>query len=762
MSNTASKIPVKFYACSRAKAEQSVRANRRCDQWLTMWPTVDPNRTPLAISYDNQIQAQIESEINDAIASCEQQRLVSEQQSVGLSIRVSSKLEGSSAGGSASNSNPSPTAKLSVAFSPGSPDRPCPMLPRELFTESVGFNYQVYGGANGNMSWMLQDPVQMQSDPYFDLYGRTMRFVGAAGNQYLGQLTLMINKLVDLSVQFTGHPIPSAVASRVNTNQALNYQVSSGSGYFNIAAVFELTHLDSGAMFYQSIHGDQSPGYLPPWSQWPSAWDAMSPNAQGLIEHGGFTSSSSLIVPDPAYVGLPSDGEYLLRVILLAFGYNTGDRWVTSSAAGQGGDGRMSWQPLFFSHMPSVISYNPGLSEGLMPPFELQYSLGVSLATGIELDAVFDLKYITTFRFVVKLVNHLDFPVGLIVQASGWQAWVLLQPGQTRFLAGATSVSGMNNSNAYPLHPDSPVYGWNRAWGNASVQMDGFGNCKTAFNLYLTAPNQPDTVPANLPQKKAVLRWTSDPGQLTPQVLNRWGAIKLYSPQGQFDYPVAFPGSVSLKELRPSITKPEYQSLLNPVGYFQAGYSTPAYDYITPWYKTPWPIHINLAGFLQTPIMVSGEEKVRIGNQDTWVPFSERQLPLPRAMVQQVAAALGVSEYVVMDGDDLRWFELGPGGSWHNLLWIDRFYGAFGNLVDGQGMRTAFQTVINANGGEWSDYRNLVIHPNVRFGTFLDNGASEVGDYLLGPEGTMVEVGSFTDLGTVSSQFKYLIKPQYQ
>ncbi len=760
MTQASSKIP--FYTCSREKAEQAVRASRRCDQWLANWSAVDTHRTPLAISYDNQIQAQIESEIANAIASCEQQRWVTEPQSVGMSIRVSSKLEGSSTGGSSFNASPSPTAKLSVVFGPGSPDRPCPMLPRELFTEALSFNYQVYGGANGNMSWMLQDPVQLQSDPYFDLYGRNMRFVGAAGSQYLGQLTLMINKLVDLSVQFSGHPIPASVSARVDYLQPLNYQVSSGSGYFNIAAVFELTHLDSGAMYYSSIYNGQSPGYLPPWSQWPSAWDSMSPNQQGVIEHGGFSSSFSLIAPDPATVGLPSDGDFLLRVILLAFGYNTGDRWVTSSAAGQSGDGRMSWQPLSFSHMPSVISYNPGLSEGLMPPFELQYSLGVSLSTGIEFDAVFDLKYITTFRFVMKLVNHLNFPVGVIVQASGWQAWVLLQPGQTRFLAGATSVSGMNNSNAYPLHPDSPVYGWSRAWGNASVQMDGLGNCKTAFNLYLTAPFQPETVPANLPQNKAVLRWIFDPAQLTPQSLNRWGAIKLYSPQGQLDYPSAFPGSVSLEELRPSITQPDYQPLLNPVGYFQTGYSTPAYDYITPWYKTPWPIHSNLAGFLQTPIMVNGEEKVRIGNQDTWVPFSERQLPLPRAMVQQVAAALGVSEYVVMDGDDLRWFELGPGGAWHNLLWIDRFYGAFGNLVDGQGMRTAFQTVINANAGEWPDYRNLVIHTNVRFGTFLDNGASEAGDYLLGPEGNLVEVGSFADLAFVSSQFKYIIKPQYQ
>ena len=760
MTQASSKIA--FYTCSREKAEQAVRASRRCDQWLATWPAVDPHRTPLAIGYDNQIQVQIKSEIANAIASCEQQRFVSEQQASGMSIRVNSRLEGASGGSSTSGSNPSPTAKLSVVFGPGSPDRPCPMLPRELFTEAVSFNYQIYGGANGNMSWMLQDPVQLQSDPYFDLYGRTMRFVGAAGNQYLGQMTLMINKLVDLSVLFSGHPIPASVSARVDSGQPLNYQVSSGSGYFNIAAVYELTHLDSGAMFYRSIHGDQSPGYLPPWSQWPSAWESMSPNQQGVIEHGGFSSSFSLIAPEPLSVGLPSDGDFLIRVILLAFGYDTGERWVTSSAAVQSGDSRMSWQALSFSHMPSLISYNPGLSEGLMPPFELQYTVGVSLATGIEFAAVFDLKYITTFRFVVKLVNHLDFPIGLIVQASGWQSWLLLQPGQTKFLAGATSVSGMNNSNAYPLHPDSPVYGWNRAWGNASVQMDGFGNCKTAFNLYLTAPFQPDTVPANLPQNKAVLRWTGDPGQLIPQFLNRWGAIKLYSPQGQFDYPSAFPGSVSLKELRPSITQPDYQPLLNPVGYFQTGYSTPAYDYITPWYKTPWPIHSNRAGFLPTPIMVNGEEKVRIGNQDTWVPFTERQLPLPRAMVQQVAAAIGVSEHVVMDGDDLRWFELGPGGTWHNLLWIDRFYGAFGNLVDGQGMRTAFQTVINANSGEWPDYRNLVIHPNVRFGTFLDNGAPEAGDYLLGQDGSMVEVGSFTDLATVSSQFKYVIKPQYQ
>lgn len=365
MSQAASKIP--FYACSRASLEQSIRDKRPCDRWLESWADVDPQRTPLAISYEHQIQTQIEQDISDAIDRCEQQRLASEPQSTGLSIRISSALAGSMQSVSTSDTTSAPTTKLSVAFSPMDSDSPCPMLPRELFMESVSFNVQVYGGANGNMAWTLENPVSIQPDPYFELYGRPLRFLGPAGDQYLGQLTLTINHVVDLAVQFAAHPIPAEVADRVDPDQPLRYAVSTGSGYFNIAAVFELTHLDSGAMVYHSIHGDPSAGYLPPWSQWPSGWNSMSPNQQGVIEHGGFSSSFLLMAPDPAIVGLPSDGDFLIRVILLTFGYDTGERWVTSNAIGQNGDGRLSWQPLFFSHLPSLTSYTPGLSEGLMP-----------------------------------------------------------------------------------------------------------------------------------------------------------------------------------------------------------------------------------------------------------------------------------------------------------------------------------------------------------------------------------------------------------
>jgi hypothetical protein len=129
---------------------------------------------------------------------------------------------------------------------------------------------------------------------------------------------------------------------------------------------------------------------------------------------------------------------------------------------------------------------------------------------------------------------------------------------------------------------------------------------------------------------------------------------------------------------------------------------------------------------------------------------------------------LGVTEYVVMDGDDIRWFvpvTYNPPTypeSFSNVLWIDRFYTRGGTLIDDAAMRSAFQTVIANNAASWSNYRNIVIHPSVRFGSFLDNGGFEVGDYLLGPNGDMVEVGSLAALSSVSTRFLYYIKPEFR
>lgn len=578
-------------------------------------------------------------------------------------------------------------------------------------------------------------------------------------------------------LRFESRPIPPAVADRVDPAQPLSYQVSQGVGYFGIAAVIEVVHLESGQIWYQSVHGpNYSPGQMTAYNWWPSGWEQMSMDANGIIRHHGVDWSIPIHAIDPANAGLPATGTYRMQVILLAYGYQTFNRSVTSNVLGSGGDTRMSWKPIFLSHMPSLISYTPGMTDGIIPPFEYTYTRSPVLypwpadGTGILFDAVFDMKNLTTFRFVVRIENRLDFAVGLVVQASGWQAWVILQPGETKHLAGGVSISGMFNWNAYPLHPMSPTYGWERSWGSSYISMYN-GQCTIPFSLFLTAPSPPETTPANLPALKATQRWYWDLSGWGPQYEPEWGAIKKYAPDGRYDYEYALQqynlNAVAITTIDRSITKPSYQPPIDPATYFVTGYQTSPYDWVSPWHKRPWPGYSGW-GSLSAPLMVNGERQTWDGSQYVWVPVEAVSISLTRAMMQQVAAMLGVTEYVVMDGDDIRWFvpvAYSPPTypeSFSNVLWIDRFYTRGGTLIDDAAMRNAFQTVITNNAGAWPNYRNLAVHPSVRFGSFLDNGGFEVGDYLLGPNGDMVEVGSLAALSSVSTRFLYYIKPEFR
>lgn len=368
------------------------------------------------------------------------------------------------------------------------------------------------------------------------------------------------------------------------------------------------------------------------------------------------------------------------------------------------------------------------------------------------------------FRFVVRLRNTLDFAVGVIVQAAGWQSWVILQPGESRHLAGGISVSGMANSDAYPLHPQSPYYGWQGSWGNGGVSMND-GQASVSFGLFLTAPTPPETTPANLPALKATQRWTWDPAQISSDGRPQWAAIKRCAADGTYDYEHAFEPYASvageIRTLRRSITKPTYQALIDPGSYFVSGYDTSPYDWSSAWHKRPWPRFSGWSA-LTVPIMCRGEKQSWDGSKYVWVPVDEVSISLSRDMVQQVAARLGVAEHVVMDGDDIRWFAPGASGSWHNVLWIDRFYTRSGALVGDAAMRAAFQSVIDEHADTWIGYRNLVVHSSVRFGSFLDNGGFEVGEYILGPQGDMVEASSLDDLYAVSTRFMYSIQPGFQ
>lgn len=755
-----------------------------------------PAYSPLARGYYDQITGELNAAISQSVSRCEARPLVSDSPAVGLNIRVAASLDGSAAGHSDARADAGLATRLSVPFNPdsgadGSPDDPyaCtgdggsggdgggsgagtpPWVPLELFMEPIDFGYVIYGPGGGNYRWEWRDPPNPlpAEDPYFMHYARTLRFFAGSVTTSLGSLHLVIDQMADLWLRFQPRPIPPVLAERVDLNQALRYEVSPGGGYFNIAAAIEVRHVESGLVYSRSLHGNYAPGYLPSYGGWPNGrgWENMAPDASGVIRHHHVDVAYSINTLDPAVIGLPLTGTYRMRYILLAVGYQTYSRQVTCNALGLGGDTRMSWKSIWLSHMPTQINYTHGMSDGIVPPFEYTYTLSPVLASGIDFDAQFDLKNITTFRFVVKVGNRLDFALGVVVQASGWQGWVRLEPGEVKYLAGAVSISGMANWNAYPLHPASPNYGWQGSWGGSYISMSN-GQCSMAFNLYLTAPDAPETTPANLPALRATQRWYWDLASWGPHSEPVWGAIKKFAPDGRYDYEYALQqfdlNALVLTSLRRSISQPSSLPLINPATYFATGYQTVLYDWSSPWHKRPWPG----SGSRSAPIMINGEQQTWNGSAHVWTPVEAVSISLTRTMMQQVAAMLGVTEYVVMDGDDMRWFvpvTYNPPTypeSFANVLWIDRFYTRDGALIDDAAMRAAFQTVIANNAGSWPNYRALVIHPAVRFGSFLDNGGAEVGEYLLNDDGDMHEVSGFADLTGLSTRFLYHIKPDFQ
>ena len=820
-------VKLSYFVCTWADAQDEVHRQRPCDWWIYDWPSTDyywlfgnyywwmqpmPAHSPLARRYYDQVTAELNNAISQSVGSCEARRYVTDATTPGLSLRVASRLKGGALGYSDASGNAGLAARLNISFNPnsgsgGSNNDPyaCtggtgggsggggtggggtggggsgggggggggggtpPLVPLELFMEPIDFGFVIHGPGGGNFRWEWRDqPNPLPAgDPYFIHYERTLRFTGGNGYEFLGGLHLVIDKLADLWVRFQQHPIPPALASRVDPNQVLRYEVSKGGGYFNIAAAIEVLHVDSGQIYSTSVHGNYAPGYMPGYGWWPngSGWENMSPDASGIIRHYNVDWFYWINTLDPGAIGLPTTGTYRMRYILLAYGYQTYSRQVTSNALGLSGDTRMSWKSLWLSHMPSLIGYTPGLTDGIIPPFEYTYTRSPVLTNGIVFDAVFDMKNITTFRCVLKVANNHDFAIGLIVQASGWQCWVHLEPGEVKYLAGAVSISGMANWNAYPLHPLSTYYGWNGNWGSSYISVYN-GQCNISFSLFLTAPTPPETTPANLPALKATQRWYWDLASWGPQYEPEWGAIKRFASDGRYDYDFVLSqynlSAYALASITRSITKPSYQTPIDPTTYFFTGYNTDMYDWSSPWHKRPWPAYSGW-GSLSAPIKINGEQLIWNGSQNVWVPVSEITISLTRVMMQQVAALLGVTEYCVMDGDDIRWFQPHPTtGAWHNVLWIDRFYTRGGTMLDQTAMRNAFQTVIANNAGNWSNYRNIVIHPSVRFGSFLDNGGFEVGDYLLGENAEFTEVSSLSSLSSVSTKFLYHIATTFQ
>lgn len=758
-------LPIRFFECRYADAVEKVRKQRACDWWVLDWPTADyfwlfgSRYSPLANSYYNKIAGEINDAIASAQAQCEADRFAAQQEAKhGVSVAVASRLVGGTRMHGVSADTKVFGAHLSVVFNhAASNPTACPPLPRELFAEPVDFEYVLYGPGNENFRWEIENPQAIQQDPYFEHYGRRLRFEVYDIYEYYGTLKLIIDKVVDLRVRFEARKIPDAVVDRVDPSQPLDYQISQGAGSFWLAIVIEVKHLESGQVWSESILGHgYPPGQLIDY--WPSKWNSMSVGEDGFIRHRGFLWLRALGFYAPDDIGLPNVGSYRLRVILLAYGYQTKPRYVLASVPGVSGRKEMSIVPIEFSHMPSLISYTADMTEGIIPPFEVIYERNPVLKSGILMDAVFDIKNLTTFRFVIKVQNTFDFAVGVVVQVGVWHAWVRLRPGETKYLAGATAVSA--NWAVSPLHPVAQDSCWVRE--DCSLVING--RLREWFYLYLTAPNAPETFPPNIVEKQAKKQFGADPESHWSQQYDlSWCAIKRYAPDGNYAYVHQnfYDYQMALASIERSTEKPGYQSLIDPATYFPSGYAT---DTIAgnEWCVSPWPSYIGWGGGRYIAV----NAQVFDWRVNDWVTV-EKTISLTRAMMLQVAAMLGIAEYAVMDGDDLRWFvpvTYNPPTylrKFDDILWIDRFYTPNGALVDEAAMRAAFQAVIDANADQWPSYTNIGVHPSVRFGLFLGTSA-EPGECQIGPNGNLVEVGSLDDLGSVSTRFLYCIKPDYR
>ena len=768
-------VPIHFFVCSTEAAQADTRKQRPCDQWIYDWPTTDhawlfgdahpeasplPAHSPLARHYYEKVLEDLASTTQQNVNQCEyRRRSEGATPKSGISIQVNTHLTAPSNRSSTRDGSwngRGRLSQLSIRFAPEHEPpgpRPCPDLPREVFEEPVDFDWVLYGPGGGNFQWQWQPEQGILEEILFDFYERPLRFFAGQSNggtqASLGTLTLTMARVADLSVRFASRPRPPSTAGRINPNQPLRYQLTTGKGYLNVALVLELEHEATGQFGYSTLNSDLGPGQLPADGPWPDRWDAMSLDSEGVIRHDQAQFIYHLPALNPAELGLSGWGNFRLRVLLLAYGYDTQPRFVLSNALGTEGDTRMSWKPIWLRHWPSLTGYIPGSSGGIMEPFELLYPVTPILNQAIGFEVVFELHNLTTFRWVVQLTNRLDFTVGLIVQAAGWQAWITLAAGQTRYLSGATAVSGMGNWNAYPLHPFSPEYGWHQNWSNAFMRMVD-GECQVSFRVYLTAPDQADCIPPELPTLQAGLRWQFNPTDLEMRFIPRWSAIKRFSRSGVYEYDFNNADDPIL-ERTPATRLPAY-SMLDPATYFAQGYDTAPFD-TSPWHKRPW------SQAQQMPIMCRGEKLSAEGFETLWVAADDIALLIQHEHLAWVAAHLGVTDAVIMDGNDISWFQIGPNNTWHNLLWINRFYTLAGVAVDEAAMRAAFNAMLAHFNDAWPTYyRTLSVHEAVRFGSFLDNGAAEMGDYAVNETGHFLEANNL-DVNAVSTRFLYRIKP---
>lgn len=766
-------LTLRFYHCSWERAQAQVRAEAQCEQWLGDWVALDPTwlqaspageaLSPLASLYYAAQQNSLTQRTAERYFACERDRVTHPPEPHGLALRLSTRLPGAGTNRSASRAD-AHISRLSIPFQQGSTTTPtCPALRLELFSQPLQFDGVFYGAGNNNMRWQWQAEPNTTTPPLFAAYERTMHFHGGENTRLAGRLALEVTQVAELRVQFATRPIPASAAARIDLAQPLAYRVSPGNGYVQIAAALEIVHLETGQRLSRSLHGGAlQPAQLPASGDWPSDWREMRIDADGSIHHDQLSLPFVIYAEHPAALGLPLEGSYQLRVVLLAIGYHTAAHAISSDALGGFADNRLSRQTLFISQLPSLVSYTPGVTPGLIPAFTYEYQRCV-LDENISVEIRCDLPWLTSFRFTIKLINRAHFAVGVIVQAGGWQCWLRLEALSSRYVGGAVGVFGLSAWSAAPLHPASRYYGWTRAWAGDYIQMFPELGCSIRFSLYITTPTQPDTLPPMLPERQAVQHWHADPNEIPVQSPPWWGAIKRYTANAEYDYSgnlAAYTPEVgALFGLDAVVTQPA-STLLDASLYFYSGYATPTFDHISPWHKRPWPTYAPWQ-IPEVPLICRGERRVRNGHEETWQPVEQITLALTRALLQSIAAELGIRDAIIIDGRDLNWIYPGPDNELSNELWLSRFYTVGGALIDEAVMRQAFQATIDGHAGHWPDYRNLSVHEAVRFGLFMDGGALEPGQYFLGHEGYFTELTD-ESLDAVSTRFLYRIKPEFR
>lgn len=259
-----------------------------------------------------------------------------------------------------------------------------------------------------------------------------------------------------------------------------------------------------------------------------------------------------------------------MRAILLALAYSTGSRAVYCDALGVPGDTRMSWKWLSPMHRPGLITYTPGQTAGLIPPFEVVRPIPPVLENGIDCAIVGEFVHFTTYRFAVRVANALDFPVGLIVtvtneyaSTNARQAWLTLAP--RRGTHARRGVAGARNecwTTGRRFHPASP-YGWTS------------GTQRLWRKLYVTAPERPRDRTRGLAGRRrdAAGAQRADTGPAGAG-LRQHQALRL---DGRLRSRVAAPPGATgqcPQTLQCTLERPPTPSLLDPPTYFRGGFDS--------------------------------------------------------------------------------------------------------------------------------------------------------------------------------------------